>query len=51
MIKSNSFNRLSYKDKENIELISDNKYTLTIEDMIKDPIILNINDNDKKDKE
>ena len=38
-IKNKSFDRLSYKDKNNIEIISDNS-KLTIEDMIKDPIIL-----------
>ncbi|HIT37476.1 MAG TPA: DUF1016 family protein [Candidatus Onthousia faecipullorum] len=37
-IKNKSFDRLSYKDKNSIEIINDNK--LTIEDMIKDPIIL-----------
>ena len=39
-IKNKSFDRLSYADKENIKLIEDNNYKLTIEDMIKDPIIL-----------
>ena len=40
-IKNKSFDRLSYADKENIEIISDtNTTTLSIEDMIKDPIIL-----------
>ena len=38
-IKNKSFDRLSYKDKNNIEIINDNS-KLTIEDMIKDPIIL-----------
>ena len=38
-IKNKSFDRLSYADKTNIEIISDNS-KLTIEDMIKDPIIL-----------
>ncbi len=38
-IKNKSFDRLSYKDKNNIEIITDND-TLTIEDMLKDPIIL-----------
>ena len=38
-IKNKSFDRLSYADKNNIEIISDNT-TLSIEDMIKDPIIL-----------
>ena len=39
-IKNKSFDRLSYADKENIELINDTNTPLTIEDMIKDPIIL-----------
>ena len=41
-IKNKSFDRLSYADKNNIEIISDNT-TLSIEDMIKDPIILKSN--------
>ena len=39
-IKTKSFDRLSYKDKNNIEIISDMNSSLSIEDMIKDPIIL-----------
>ena len=39
-IKNKSFDRLSYKDKNNIEIISDTNLSLSIEDMIKDPIIL-----------
>ena len=41
-IKSNAFERLSYADKENIKLITNevDKYNLTISDMIKDPIII-----------
>ena len=40
-IKSKSFNRLSYADKENIEVITEaNETDLSIVDMIKDPIIL-----------
>ena len=39
-IKNKSFDRLSYADKENIEIISDMNSSLSIEDMIKDPIIL-----------
>ncbi len=41
-IKSNAFERLSYADKENIKLVTDdeNKYNLTLSDMIKDPIII-----------
>ena len=38
-IKNKSFDRLSYKDKTNIEIITDNN-KITIEDMIKNPIIL-----------
>ena len=38
-IKNKSFDRLSYKDKNSIEIINDNN-KLTIEDMIKEPIIL-----------
>ena len=41
-IKNKAFDRLSYADKENIELINDVNTPLTIEDMIKDPIILKI---------
>ena len=41
LIKSKAFDRLSYADKENIKLISDtNIETLTINDMIKDPILI-----------
>ena len=40
-IKNKAFDRLSYADKEHIELISDtNNTSLSIKDMIKDPIIL-----------
>ena len=47
-IKNNSFDRLSYADKENIKIISDTYTTpLSIKDMIKDPIILKIDDNTK----
>ena len=52
-IKNKSFDRLSYADKENIEIISDtNTTTLSIEDMIKDPIILksDINTNEINEK-
>ena len=38
-IKNKSFDRLAYKDKTNIEIITESD-KLTIEDMIKDPIIL-----------
>ena len=44
-IKNKAFDRLSYADKENIELINDVNTPLTIEDMIKDPIILKIDKN------
>ena len=41
MIKNKAYDRLSYIDKENIKLISDSNNThLTIEDMIKDPILI-----------
>lgn len=40
LIKSKAYERLSYADKNNIKLIESNDYNLTIEDMIKDPIIL-----------
>ena len=41
-IKNKAFERLSYADKENIKLITDDedKYNLTLSDMIKDPIII-----------
>ena len=39
-IKNKSFDRLSYKDKNNIEIINDMNLSLSIEDMIKDSIIL-----------
>ena len=45
IIKNKSYDRLSYVDKENIKLIDSEDYSLTIEDMIKDPILINI---DKK---
>ena len=41
MIKSKAYNRLSYTDKENIKLM-DNTNHLTIEDMIKDPILIKV---------
>jgi len=44
-IKNKSFDRLSYADKENIKLILDNNYSLTIEDMIKDPILIKTDKN------
>ena len=48
MLKSKAYDRLSFKDKENIELITENNNSLTIEDMIKDPIIINVDDNTSK---
>ena len=51
-IKNKSFNRLSYADKEHIEIISNTNNTpLSIKDMIKDPIILKADKNiDKIDE-
>ena len=51
-IKNKAFDRLSYADKEHIELISDtNNTSLSIKDMIKDPIILKADKNiDKIDE-
>ncbi len=44
-IKSKSYERLSYADKNNIKLITDIKdNNLTLEDMIKDPIIINVDE-------
>ena len=44
-IKNKSFERLSYADKNNVKLITDtHNNNLTIEDMIKDPIIINVNE-------
>ena len=40
LIKSKAYDRLSYADKENIQLIDGNSTSLTIEDMIKDPILI-----------
>ena len=51
-IKNKSFDRLSYADKEHIEIISDTSNTsntsLSIKDMIKDPIILKTNKIDEQ---
>ena len=51
-IKNKAFDRLSYADKEHIEIISDTNNTpLSIKDMIKDPIILKSDKNiDKIDE-
>ena len=44
LIKSKAYDRLSYADKENIQLVDNNNSTsLTIEDMIKDPILIKTN--------
>ena len=43
IIKNKSYERLSYADKKNIKIIEEDNYTLNIEDMIKDPIIINTN--------
>ena len=44
MIKSKAYDRLSYADRENIQLIDNNNSTsLTIEDMIKDLILIKTN--------
>ncbi len=49
MIKSKAYDRLSYTEKENIKLIeNNNKNNLTIEDMIKDPILIKIDSNVNK---
>ena len=42
IIKSKAYDRLSYVDNENIQLIDSNP-VLTIEDMIKDPILIKVN--------
>ena len=48
MIKENSFNRLSYADKKNIKLVTNQKNNkISIKDMILVPIMINISDNDK----
>ena len=46
-IKNKSFERLSYANKNNIKLITNtNNNTLTIEDMLKDPIIIETDQNE-----
>ena len=46
-IKSKSFERLTYADKNNVKLITDlQNNNLTIEDMIKDPIIIETDQNE-----
>ena len=51
-IKNKSFDRLSYADKENVKIINNIDTSLSIENMIKDPIILksNINQNEINEK-
>ena len=46
-IKTKSFDRLSYADKKHIKLITDKETSLDIKDMIHDPILINIDDNEK----
>ena len=46
-IKTKSFDRLSYADKNNIKLITNKETNLDIKDMIHDPIIINIDDTEK----
>ena len=47
-IKSKSFDRLSYADKKNIKLINDNyEKELSVKDMLHDPIIINVDTNEK----
>ena len=46
-IKTKSFDRLSYADTKNIKLIIDKETSLDIKDMIHDPILINIDDNEK----
>ena len=49
IIKSRAYERLVYIDKENITLIeNNNKNNLTIEDMIKDPILIKVDSNVNK---
>ena len=51
-IKNKSFDRLSYADKENVKIINNIDTSLSIENMIKDPIILksNIDTNEINEK-
>lgn len=46
-IKTKSFDRLSYADKNNIKLVTNKETNLDIKDMIHDPIIINIDDTEK----
>ena len=47
-IKSKSFDRLSYADKNNIKLITENNNSITLSDMIKDPIIIKVDEDISK---
>ncbi len=46
-IKEDQFSRLSYADKKNVKLITNNTKSLSINDMLLDPIIINIEESDK----
>lgn len=47
-IKNKSFDRLTYADKKNIKLVNEsNSKELSIKDMIHDPIIINVNTNER----
>ena len=46
-IKTKSFDRLSYADKKHIKLMTDKETSLDIKNMIHDPILINIDDNEK----
>ena len=47
-IKSKAFDRLSYADKNNIKLITENNNSITLSDMIKDPIIIKVDEDISK---
>lgn len=47
MIKEDQFSRLSYADKKNIKLITNDTKFLSINDMLLDPIIINVKESDK----
>lgn len=47
-IKNKSFDRLTYADKKNIKLVNEsNSKELSIKDMIHDPMIINVNTNER----
>jgi len=46
-IKEDQFSRLSYADKKNIKLITNRAKTLSINDMLLDPIIIDVKESDK----